>query len=301
MRSPTEWRVYIDWHTKYVGLVLKVSRVLYSSKTKYQEIDIVESPDLGKCLIIDGAIQSSTFDEYIYHESLVHPAMLTAKDPKSILIIGGGEGATIREVLKHDVNRVIVIDIDEELVEACKKHLVEMHQGSFNDDRVKIIFTDGMRFINDSKERYDVIILDLTDPTEGTSQQLYTKEFYSLIRDRLEDGGCMVTQATSPNFSPHCFTIIHNTLEQVFKYVRAYIAPVRTYGGLWGFVIASNYRDPIEAYHEFTRLDGKQLSFYYKDNHTALFALPKYLRDMLDKEHRIATNENMIYMPTSQR
>ncbi len=296
MRSPTEWRVYIDWHTKYVGLMLHASRVLYSGKTRYQEVDIIESPDLGKCLIIDGAIQSTTFDEYVYHESLVHPAMLTCKDPKNVLVIGGGEGATMREILKHDVQKVKVIDIDEELIELCKKHLPEMHQGSFDDPKVEIIFTDGMKFLEDNNSKYDVIIIDITDPTEGTSQPLYTKEFYSLIKDRLDENGCMVTQATSPQFSADCFTIIHNTLEQVFKFVRAYHSPVRSYGGLWGFAIASDYMDPLDAYQNFDRLD-KELLFYEKENHQALFALERKLRLMLEGEKRIATRDNMIYMP----
>jgi spermidine synthase len=276
--------------------MLHVSRVIYSGKTRYQEVDIVESPDLGKCLIIDGAVQSSTFDEYIYHESLVHPAMLTAKDPKNVLVVGGGEGATMREILKYDVQKVKVIDIDEELIELCKKHLEEMHKGSFYDERVEIIFTDGMRYIEDNKDRYDVIILDVTDPTEGTSQPLYTKEFYSLLKDRLNDGGCIVTQATSPQFSTDCFTIIHNTMEQVFKYVRAYNAPVRSYGGLWGFVVASDYQDPLDADKNFDRIKG-ELLFYDKDNHKALFALGRNVKKMLDEEDRIATRDNMIYMP----
>lgn len=296
LRSPTEWRIYIDWHTKYTGLMLRISRVYYSSKSRYQEIDIVESPDLGKCLLIDGVIQSTTYDEYIYHEALVHPVMLTVKDPKNVLIIGGGEGATIREVLKHDVKNVTVIDIDEELVNACKEHLKEMHQGSFYDKRVELIFGDGLQFLNESKMTYDVIILDLTDPTEDTSQLLYTQEFYSLIRDRLSNNGAMVTQATSPNFSPHCYSIIHNTIEQVFKYARAYIAPVRSYGGLWGFVIASNYNDPLYI-NEDAKISGKLL-FYDKSIHRALFALPLSLRERIEREDRIATNSNRIYMPS---
>ncbi len=296
MRSPTEWRVYIDWHTKYVGIILRVSRVLYSGKTKYQEVDIVESPDLGKCLIIDGAIQSSTFDEYIYHEVLVHPAMLTAEERKNILIIGGGEGATIREVLKYDIDKVYVIDIDEELVELCKEHLREMHQGAFEDKRVRLLFTDGMKFINESENRFDVIILDITDPTENTSSALYTREFYSSVKSRLSNNGVLVTQATSPNFSIDCFTIIHNTLEQVFKYVRAYTAPLRTYGGLWGFVIATDYRDPLTI-SNFSPLEGKDLAFYSKDIHLALFALNKRVNTLLANENRVATTDNTLYMP----
>lgn len=280
---------------------MQASRVIYSGKTRYQEVDIIESPDLGKCLIIDGAVQSTTFDEYIYHESLVHPAMLTTKDPKNVLVIGGGEGATAREILKYNIQKIKVIDLDEELIELCKEHLEEMHKGSFYDERAEVIFTDGMKFIEDSDEKYDVIIIDVTDPTEGTSQQLYTKEFYSLIRDRLSEGGCMVTQATSPQFSTNCFTIIHNTLEQVFKYVRAYQAPVRSYGGLWGFVIASNYNDPLYAHNNFGRLDGKELSFYDDETHKGLFALGRKLKRMLDEEKRVATRDNMIYMPAMPR
>lgn len=296
MRSPTEWRVYVDWHTKYAGVILRVSRVLYSGKTKYQEVDIVESPDLGKCLIIDGAIQSSTFDEYIYHEALVHPAMLTAKNRKNILILGGGEGATTREVLKYDIDNVYVIDIDEELVNLCKLYLEEMHKGAFDNNRVRLLFTDGLKFVNDTKDKFDLIILDLTDPTEHTSSALYTLEFYSLLKSRLNDGGVIVTQATSPNFSIDCFTIIHNTIEQVFKYARAYTAPVRTYGGLWGFVLANDYRDPLTI-SNFDLLDDKDLSFYSKDNHLALFALSKRLNTLLANERRVATNDNKLYMP----
>lgn len=303
MSSPTRWRILIDWHTKHVGLIFRVSRVIYTGKTKYQDVDIFESPDLGRCLMIDGAIQSTTFDEYIYHESLVHPAMLTAKDPRNVLIVGGGEGATIREVLKYDsVKKVDVIDIDEELINLCKEHLEVMHKGSFYDPRVNLKFTDGREYVKNCKDRYDVIIIDITDPTEGTSQPLYTKEFYTYAKNVLSNEGCLVTQATSPHFSLDCFTIIHNTLEQVFKHARAYSASVRSYGGLWGFAIASDYRDPIDADDQFdSRLKDKDLRFYDKSNHKALFALGKHIRERLEKEHRIATDDNMIYIPTLLR
>ncbi|WP_243671364.1 hypothetical protein [Vulcanisaeta sp. JCM 16161] len=176
---------FIEFNTPFSYHVRGIRRVLYSGVTKYQRIAIVEFEDLGKALVLDGKIQSSLYDEFVYHESLVHPAMITHPHPRKVLILGGGEGATAREVLKHrGVEEVIMVDIDDEVIRLVKEYLPEMSQGAFDNPKLKLILQDGRKFLEESRDRYDVIVLDLTDPLEGgPSYLLYTIEFYSIVKD----------------------------------------------------------------------------------------------------------------------
>ncbi|MEM3793215.1 MAG: methyltransferase domain-containing protein, partial [Candidatus Bathyarchaeia archaeon] len=155
--------------------------VYYVGSTRYQDVSILELSELGKTLILDGKVQSSIRDEHVYHEALVQLAMLTHPNPTRVLVIGGGEGATVREVLKHNtVREAVMVDIDQELIEIIKQQFPELHQGSFNDPRVKLVFDDGRKFVEKCDDgRFDVVVCDLTDPLKGgPSVYLYTVEFY---------------------------------------------------------------------------------------------------------------------------
>jgi len=287
-----------SWHVR------GVRSVLYSGRSKHQGIAIVEFEDLGKSLILDGKMQSSLFDEFIYHESLVHPAMMTHPNPERVLILGGGEGATAREVLKHtSVSEVVMVDIDEEVIRICREYLPEMHGGSFDDPRLKIVINDGRRFLEEVRDKFDVVIIDLTDPLEGgPSYLLYTIEFYRLVKDHLRPQGIMVTQATSTAYSLRTYATIVKTISEVFQVTRPYYTYIHSFDSTWGFVIGSLGPDPLslsadELTVRMRRIRG-ELRFYDPEIHRVLFTLPRYMREAInDPGVKPATDANPTFMP----
>ncbi|MGD1809244.1 fused MFS/spermidine synthase [Dapis sp. BLCC M126] len=219
-----------------------IDKVLIYQKTKYQKMYIVEGV-YGKALILDGKWQSCTQDEFLYHESLVHPPMIFHGSPRKVLIFGGGEGATIREVLRwKTVEKVVMVDIDGEVVEACKKYLPEMHQNVFEDPRVELIIDDAQNFLESTSETWDVIISDLTDPIEsGPSFPLFTQEYFKKIRRILSVDGSFIIQAGS--ISPaemYLHVRVVKTLQTVFSYVHSFMPYSSSYGCPLGFVVASD-------------------------------------------------------------
>lgn len=296
---------FMEFNTPFSWHVRGIRRVLYSGVTKYQRIAIVEFEDLGKALILDGKTQSSAYDEFVYHESLVHPVMITHPSPRRVLILGGGEGATAREVLRYgSVEEVVMVDIDDEVIRVVKEYLPEMSQGAFDDPRLRLVISDGRKFLEESRDRYDVIILDLTDPLEGgPSYLLYTVEFYNIVKDRLSEDGLMVTQATSTHYSVRTFATIYRTVSSVFPIARAYHVYMPAFDSTWGFVIGSKKLDPTALQPEEVdrrireRVRG-ELRFYEGVIHSAIFALPKHIRRLLaDPSIEPARDNKPTFMP----
>ncbi|HEV3166121.1 MAG TPA: fused MFS/spermidine synthase, partial [Isosphaeraceae bacterium] len=174
-----------------------VDRTITKARTAIQDVEIVVTPAYGKMLVLDGLVQSSEDDEHVYHEALVHPGMIAHPCPREVLIVGGGEGATLREVLRHgSVERVTMVDIDGELVEICKQHMAEWHQGAFDDPRTEVLIGDGRAFLETNDRTFDVVICDITDFLDhGPALRLYTREFYALIASRLNPDGLLIVQA----------------------------------------------------------------------------------------------------------
>ncbi|CAI0391557.1 unnamed protein product [Linum tenue] len=199
-----------------------LNSILHTGSTQYQEIALFDTKPFGKALVIDGKLQSAEVDEFVYHECLVHPPLLNHPNPKAVFIMGGGEGSTAREILKHTtVDKVVMCDIDEEVVEFCKEYLV-VNTEAFNDPRLDVIINDARAELEKRKEeKFDVIVGDLADPIEGgPCYKLYTKYFYeSTVKPRLSQGGIFVTQAGPAGIFSHAevYTCIYNTLRQVFK------------------------------------------------------------------------------------
>lgn len=224
-----------------------ITRVIAETCTTFQEMQIVETGAYGRALVLDGKWQSSEVDEFLYHEPLVHPAMLAHGGPRRVLILGGGEGATAREVLSwSSVERVVMVDIDREVVDACRLHLDCMHRGAFEDPRVELVIDDAFNVLTHEEHRWDVIVSDLTEPIEsGPSFKLFTREFYELVRRALSDGGVLAVQAggVSPYELPLHARLI-NTIRAVFDHVRPYATFVPTFGTPWGFALASD--NPVE-------------------------------------------------------
>ena len=233
-----------------------ITRILAYKKTAFQEMYVVETGVYGKALVLDGKWQSCTGDEFLYHEPLVQPAMIAHQSPKNVLVLGGGEGATIREVLRwKSVEKVVMVDIDGEVVDACREHLPEMHQGAFDDPRAEVVVDDAIKVLETSTIKWDIVISDLSDPIEeGPSFQLFTKEYYEKIKQILAPGGIVVIQAGSvPPVQLTLHARLVNTLKTVFPHVHSFTSHTPSYGAPWGFALASN--EPIDTLPDPAKID----------------------------------------------
>ena len=287
-----------------LAVLLRLRAVLFSGTTAYQKVEVLDSCVFGRSLVLDGKTQSTESDEFIYHESLVHPAMLCHPDPKSVFIGGGGEGGTLREALAHrSVESATMIDLDREVVELCRAHLPNHHQGSFDDPRVTLLHQDARAYLQSEGDGFDVMIMDLVDPLEeGTAYLLYTEEFYRIVKTRLNPGGVLVTQsgpAGLPNYQ-ECFTTIFHTLSEVFAHTAAAQVHVPAFQTLWGFTIASDspLPQPTDAELEsaIARRINKELQHYDGETHRGMFALPKFLRQGIESETRINRDDTPVFM-----
>ncbi len=276
----------------------RIKRRIYSERTEFQYLEIVETASFGICLVLDGRIQSSERDEFIYHEALVHPVMLAHDSPQTVFIAGGGEGATLREVLKHKtVKRVVMVDIDRRVIDVCQHHLPAFHQGSFEDARLDLHFADARKYLEQTSENFDVAIIDLVEPIkEGPACLLYTREFYQLVRSRLAPRGILCTQSSAAGWANlSLFTAIVNTLKSIFPIARPYHIYVPSFVDMWGFTAASESIDasklsPREVNRRIaTRMVTKPKS-YDGLSHLAMFTLPRHIRRRVASTQRIATD-----------
>lgn len=285
---------YISPYDIYAhGLV----RILTQKQTAFQEMCIAEAGPQGKALILDGKWQCCTQDEFLYHEPLVHPACIHHGHPQNVLVLGGGDGATVREVLKwNTVRKATMVDIDGDVVEACKQFLPEMHQGAFEDPRSEVVIGDALEYLDHSQNQWDIIISDLSDPIEeGPSFKLFTKEYFEQCRDALKPDGCLVVQAGSVGPAVMALHIrLNKTLQMVFDNVTPYSSHIPTYGAPWGFAMCS--KQPIEEYPDPKAID-KLLNertngrFKMLDGRTVLGLMqpPKHIRDAIATETKIYT------------
>jgi spermidine synthase len=284
----------MDHLTKDSGFFISYTREVVTRTSPYQEIRAVDSDSFGRCLILDGKVQSAQADEFIYHEALVQPAMLCHQRPRNIFIAGGGEGATLREVLRHPgIEKVVMVDLDKDVVDLCREHLPTWHQGSFDDERVTLAHEDARAYLEGMDREYDVIILDLSEPVDnGPSYLLFTREFYQLCMSRLSSKGVIVTQAGCPSLiNPISFHSVTLTMQSVFNTVTPYEAFVPSFGSNWGFTLASLGRDPgeipsDEIRRRMTSLNGG-LRFLDPDYFPVIFHLPKYQTDNMEKTGRV--------------
>lgn len=276
------------------GFFMYYEREIAGFSSRYQEVKLVESETFGRVLILDGNIQSTQVDEFIYHEALVHPAMLSHPDPRSVYIAGGGEGATLREVLRHDsVQEAVMVDLDEDVVNICREHLPSWHQGAFDDARTRLLFKNARAVLEMEDRTYDVIICDLSEPVDdGPSYLLFTQEFYRLCRQRLNPGGVLVTQSGCPSFVYSvCFHSVTATLESVFANVSPYLAFIPSFASNWGFTLAGD--SPLLPAAEPDILErrieplAKELKYLDVDFIPSMFSIPKHLKDNKKEVERI--------------
>lgn len=264
-----------------------VAQQLVSGRSQFQTYAVVVSPLFGKMLVLDGDTQSSALDEHIYHEALVHPACVAAGGaPERALILGGGEGATLRELLRlPSMRKVTMVDIDGEVVEACKRHLPEWSAGAFEDARAEIVIGDAKEYVFGSREQFDIIVSDLTEPLDDSpSAELHSPQMYAAIRARLSRRGAYALQASMAgphNFALHARMVAN--LKDVFNAVSPYAAYVPAFDTAWGFALCAGTLDMRSeaaaqaAQTHATACGG--LRFYDAESHRGLFNVPRYLRE----------------------
>ncbi|OGN88965.1 MAG: spermidine synthase [Chloroflexi bacterium RBG_13_46_14] len=298
--DPAKW--FNDRISEDLIQLHSIKEVLYKGQTKFQSIEIIRTGSYGKCLVLDNKIQSSEFDEFVYHEALVHPALISHPNPENVFVAGGGEGATLREILRYNtVKKVVMVDIDDEVISICKKYLPEHHRGSFEDERVELYHTDARQYLADSKEAFDIIIIDLTEPVEeGPAYLLYTEEFYRIVQEKLAGNGIISVQAGCAAFNELLnFSAVFNTLKTAFTEVHPYQVDVPSFGGPWGFCFASNDVTPVMSTEEVdARLKERgitNLNLYDGITHQYMFALPKHLRKVLNAQTRLITDGQPLY------
>jgi spermidine synthase len=290
MPKTEHWQWYVEEFSATEQHHHAIEEVYYAGRSPYQSIGVIKTPVLGKMLILDGDTQSSQNDEKIYHESLVHPALAAAADRSEVLILGGGEGATLREALRHpDVGRVTMVDIDGQVVELSKKYLPEWSAGAFENPRARVIVGDALKFLAEDRDRYGAIVSDLTEPLEDSpSNPLFCDEVFRNIKARLTDGGIYVLQASTAGF--HNMSLhakMARTLRTYYKHVASFYAHVPAFDNDWAFLACSDRVDvatldeaAVDAYC--AQLHGENF-FYDGQTHRRIFALPLYLRRELAK------------------
>lgn len=265
--------------------------VLVEQKTSYQDIMIFENQYFGKVLALDNIVQTTLKDEYFYHEMFVHIPLATHQNAKSVLIIGGGDGGILREVLKHQsIEKVIMVEIDREVVDLCAKYMPELNDGAFQDSRAEVLITDGIDYVKTTEQKFDIILVDSTDPI-GVATPLFTEDFYRNTARCLADGGIVVRQSGVPFFQQDELRVVNNYFKQFFKYTTFYTVPVPTYiGGFMCLSFASQVYNPCSAnwidceklqkYIMLNQLDG--LKYYNDQVHFSSFMLPNYIKHVLD-------------------
>lgn len=275
----------MDQHTDNVRFSMKVEKQLVSKESYYQRIDLLKTYDFGKVLVLDGELMITERDEFIYHEMAVHVPMAVHPNVKNVLVIGGGDGGSVRELAKyHNIERIDVVEIDKELVHICREYFPETSSG-LNDPRVHIYFDEGIRFVRGIHKEYDLIIVDCADPY-GPAEGLFTKEFYGTCWKALVDDGILINQHESPYYKQHARSVkmAHKHIQSVFEFSTVYQCHIPSYpSGHWLFGFASKKYAPIIDLDEesWNRL-GIATRYYNTDLHKGAFYLPNYVKELLE-------------------
>lgn len=250
-----------------------------AAASAYQRIEVVDTELLGRALVLDGAVQTTERDEFIYHEMAALVPLMAHPNPARVLVIGGGDGGTLRRVLSdRRVRSATLVEIDPAVVEVCRRYLPAIAGRAFDDPRARLVIADGARFLAEMAETFDVIIVDSTDPV-GPAAALFTAEFFRAARSRLNSPGIFVTQSGSPILMTGELVSAYSNLAQVFRLVRPYFAPVPAYPGVWwSFLAASDDLDPAVP----VASPAGPTGYYTAEVHRAAFALPPFLKAALD-------------------
>ncbi len=291
MPKTTHWQWYVEEFAPTEQHHHAIEETYFTGHTAFQQVAVVRSAAFGKMLILDGDTQSSQADERIYHESLVHPALAATADRSEVLILGGGEGATLREVLRSpDVRRCTMVDIDGDVVDLSKRYLPEWSDGAFDDPRARVIVGDALQFLAEDGDRYGTIVSDLTEPLEDSpSNPLFCADVFGNTKRRLRDDGVYVLQASTAGFHNMALHAkMARSLRGYYRYVRSFYTHVPAFDNDWAFLACSDAVDvaaldaaAIDRY--VGSLRGSNY-FYDAQTHRRIFSLPLYLRNELAKD-----------------
>lgn len=276
-----------EYYNGTTGLTVGVNRVLFHEKSPYQTVEVFETDTWGNMMTIDGIVMLSEKDEFVYHEMITHPALLTHPNPKRVLIIGGGDGGTAREVLKHkSIETVDLVEIDETVVRAAKLYLPQV--GDFNNPKLNVRYEDGIAFIKNVTEPYDIIIIDGSDPI-GPAEGLFQKQFYQDCWNALSENGILTAQSESPFVEKfnHGLVSIMNATRSIFKISKLYTAFIPLYHtGFWTMTFASKQIDPhspevLARVKSGLKSLESGLKYYNEDMHVGAFAIPNFVKRLI--------------------
>ena len=271
---------YTEYQTDNLGITCKIKKTLHTEKSDYQDIAIIETNEFGKMLVLDGTVQTTDRDEFVYHEMITHVPLFTHKNPKKALVIGGGDGGSIREILKHpSIEKAVLVDIDGRVIEVARQHFPQI-SCKLDDERAEVRVEDGIKFIQNHRNEFDVIMIDSTDPV-GPAEGLFAKEFYQSIWKALKDDGVFVAQTESPFLHQDLIKKVYDDVSSIFEIANVYTCVVPTYpSGFWSFTIGSKKYNPEQVDdNRFLEIETK---YFTKEIYKASFAIPKFLKDKLD-------------------
>ena len=265
---------------------VQVRELLYDGQSAFQHLQVLDTVPFGRMLVLDDATQTSEVDEYIYHEMLVHVPMMAHPHPRRVLVIGGGDGGALRRVLEYPVDKATMVEIDGEVVRVSREFLPAISGDAFTHPRGELIIGDGVRYLRETEERFDVILVDSTDPV-GPAVDLFGEEFYLDARRALGEQGIIVTQSGSPLVMLDELQDAVNLMRRVFPIVRTYICSIPIYPGvMWSFTAASASLDPsavdLQSIAARLRANGQPTGWYTPAVHAAAFALPNFLQAALE-------------------
>ncbi|MGD9346169.1 MAG: polyamine aminopropyltransferase [Candidatus Aminicenantes bacterium] len=264
-----------EYHDSSVGLFFNVDSILYSGRSAYQKIDVINNKSFGNVLLLDGLVQTTEKDEFFYHEMLVHPACTTQSSFQNALIIGGGDGGALKEILRYPGETVCHVEIDAQVIEVGKEYFPWLSP-CLDDQRVELVIADGLEFLKETERTFDVVFVDSSEPV-GPSVSLHRRDFYESLKKRLNEEEAVITaQIGSPLYHLEFIRESSAVFKEIFKIVRFYVGPAPSYpGGSWCYVFLSDNVDPLA----FRREPAPGLKYYNLDTHRGAFALPPFIRD----------------------
>jgi len=274
---------FSEFQTKNLSMSARVKETLYMGKSEFQDVAVVDTHEFGRMLVLDGVFQTSIFDEYIYHEMIAHVPLFTHPDPRKVLVIGGGDGGSVREVVKHSqVEQVEMVEIDGVVVEVSKKYLPEISAALISDNpKVSLKIGDGIGHMAAAENVYDVIIVDCSDPI-GPGEGLFTYNFYKDVYKALKPDGLFVQQTESPFYHQELLCRLNKDIKALFPITRTYLAHIPLYpGGTHSFTIGSKKYDPVKVDTAGFTDSDLNLRYYNKELHKSCFALPNFVQNLL--------------------
>lgn len=271
---------FTEKQTSNLGFSCLITKTLHTEQTEYQDLAVIDTVQFGRMLVLDGMVMTTEVDEFVYHEMISHIALNTHPNPKRVLVVGGGDGGAIREIVKHaTVQEAVLAEIDRRVVEVSQQYLPGI-AGSLTDPRVTLAIGDGVEHVRQHKGKYDVILIDSTEPI-GPAVGLFSREFYQDVYQALTPEGIMVAQSESPFLNQDVIKMIHRNLEGIFSLKYLYLASIPTYpSGLWSFTIASKKWDPLKVDPQ--KIKAPNTKYYTPELHFGAFKLPRFVEELIN-------------------